>query len=124
MRLGDDPVEDSGSVQHHNLSKTTDRRLVVLGSMSGAGVVITGSLLALAMAQLDVNPVAATSATIILLSGAAAGLGCGGVFSKVMVPSAKHKGLLGAVKEEPAWIGDGLDAWDTKKGEDIRIFRL
>jgi hypothetical protein len=123
MRLGDDPVP--GTAVETNLSEKTDRRLIVLGSMSGVGVVLTGSLLALAMNQLDVSPVAATSATIILLSGSAAGLACGGVFSKVLVPSAKHKGMLGAgVEDDPAWSGDGLDAWDTKLGDDIQIFRL
>ena len=131
MKLGDAPATQATSRRptsekkrpdHHKLSVTSDRRLVVLGSMSGAGIVMTGAALAVAMNALSVSPVAATSLTIVLVGGAATGLACGGCFSMRMVPRAKHQGLLGAA--DPAWSGDPLLAWDTAPGEDIHIFRL
>ena len=132
MRLGDAPANgsrtpaeggDDTRPDFHNLSETTDRRLVVVGSMSGAGVVLSGALLALAINAMDVTPVAATSWTIVALGGVGTGLICGGVFSSG-IGRAKREGLLGEMEEGNDFSGSGLDAWDTQHGDDIQIFRL
>jgi hypothetical protein len=100
------------------LAETTDRRLVLLGSMSGAGVVMTGALLAVAMRSLDLNPVAATTAAIIVVGGIGSGLALGGCFSLKLVPRVKQEGLLGNPADS-AWEGNPLEAWDTP--DDVNV---
>lgn len=136
MKLGDAPADivqsrkqvvsennPNKKPEFHALSNAADRRLIVLGGASGAGVVMTGAILSLVMNALRITPVAATSGTIVLLGGVAIGLACGGFFSSAMVPRVKQQGLLGET-DAGDWSGDPLLAWDTAPGEDVRIFRL
>ena len=136
MKLGDAPADMRQSrkqvlsektpdekPEFHALSNIADRKLIVLGSASGAGVVMTGAILSLVMNALRLNPVAATSGAIVLLGGVAIGLACGGFFSTVMVPRVKQQGLLRET-DASEWSGDPLLAWDPAPGEDVRIFRL
>lgn len=124
MKLGDAPVDKTTKHElHTNLSEQTDRRLIVVGSMSGAGVVMTATILALLMRALDVNTVRATSGTVLLFGGIATGVVCGGLFSTKLVPRAREQGLLGEVSERD-WSGNPLQAWEVLADGDLVTYRF
>lgn len=101
------------------LDESTDRRLVVIGGASGAGIVASGAGLGVLFFLSGADAVAATSAAIIILGGIGIGLLCGGCFSMKLVPRMKKEGLLGDAEfSDDAWAGDPLQAWDTPPGVD------
>ena len=113
---------DSADTEQHlrnDLDESTDRRLVVIGGASGAGIVVSGAGLAVLFFLMGADAVAATSGGLIVLGGIGIGVLCGGCFSMKLVPRMKKEGLLGDDEfADDAWAGDPLQAWDTPLGVD------
>ena len=126
MKLGDvdtprtrkrvDDAADREEVKYYKkhrrtaLQESTDRRLIMMGSASGACTVITISILSWIVYGLGLGKVEATTTSLALAGGVGIGLMFGGLFAVRLVPKAQQQGLL---DDE-----DGLTAWEEASGPD------